>query len=108
MTEYHPITEEELEWICNDHCNSDCKNCEFVDGIFCQCEGVDELNKRILTRPDPLALLEAWREHEKNRTCTNALDFCDLYFDESQFIASLRTNPEAVRQQGIKEGWWKE
>ena len=54
----------------------------------------------VLARPDPLALLEAWITKE-------------LYMYESlpkgrtiHMIQLLRTNPDAVRQQGIDEGWY--
>ena len=54
----------------------------------------------VLARPDPLALLEAWITKE-------------LYMYESlpkgrtiHMIQLLRTNPDAVRQQEIDEGWY--
>lgn len=58
---------------------------------------INDLMNRILSRPDPLALLEAWRKG-KHHWWWNL---------ESDMIQRIRTNPEAVREQGVREGWWK-
>ena len=67
------------------------------------------LIQEVLLNPDPLALLEAWRGWRENNTNDSwSYRVCGAWMDEDDFIQNLRTNPEAVRQQGIKEGWWKE
>jgi len=60
----------------------------------------------VIARPDPLALLEAWREWKD----TNWIVGCgaDVWCEEAKFIKRLHNNPETVIQQGIEEGWWKE
>jgi hypothetical protein len=85
MTDYHPVTKEELEQI-----RSGCDATKMMD--------------EVISRPDPLALLEAW--------ITNGNDIKEgVYLEISgdggllDFIKLLRTNPSAVREQGIKEGW---
>jgi hypothetical protein len=93
---YHPVTKEELEQI---HRLSGCYDYdEMVTGIH-------EILKEVSTRPDPLALLEAWRKHERS---VNDRRYYEAWILEYEFIKQLRTNPEAVREQGIEDGWWKD
>ena len=91
---YRPVTAEEHEQkrTCLNCGNK--QTCKLVQA-YSVC-WVDE----VLARPDPLALLEAWITKE-------------LYMYESlpkgrtiHMIQLLRTNPDAVRQQGIDEGWY--
>jgi hypothetical protein len=97
MTDYHPVTKEELDLMCQRR---------GMQYLSCQGKFRDDLVQIILTRPDPLALLEAWREYRSiNRTCYETKDY-PLWGEETKIIKQLRTNPEAVRQQGIDEGWW--
>jgi hypothetical protein len=111
MTDYHPVTKEELDMIKNDCAHSEtnaCDGCEYEGKSDhnpitsfnpCTFKGANALMDEVLSRPDPLTLLEAWR---KSRSSV-----FDYVKDENEFINQLRTNPEAVRQRGIKEGWWK-
>jgi hypothetical protein len=97
MTDYHPVTRE--------HCSHECV-CLFFDhdskiakhdGTPCMRNHKGCVNccqdTRYPARPDPLALLEAWLHAHPERGVTT-------------FIHQLHTNPEAVREQGIKEGWY--
>lgn len=110
----HPVTKEELEQIWRNckHPEWDnregypCEGCEYekIRGVRCT-QKIRELKETVLSRPDPLALLEAWREHWKKQPIF--ISVVRLWKIEREIIHKLRTNPEAVREQGIKEGWWK-
>jgi hypothetical protein len=58
--------------------------------------------------PDPLEVLEKWRDHTKyNVDPHDKSDWCELWFEESSIIKELRTNPDAVIARGKEEGWLK-
>jgi predicted N-acyltransferase len=67
----------------------------------------------VISRPDPLEMLEAWTQHEydKLQNCDGYEEIIDflknLVYYQKKVIKQLRTNPAAVREQGIKDGWWK-
>ena len=111
--EYYPVTEKELDQIKNDCAHPEtelCNGCEYEETrtnkcSLCTFKGANILMDEVLSRPDPLALLEAWRECKD----TNWIVGCgaDVWCEEAEFIKQLQENPEAVRQQGIEQGWWK-
>ena len=95
----HPVTKEELKQIridCKYPKKLSCISCDFDPCRFHYAnKNVDE----ILSRPDPLALLVAWLNWKRNRCST-------IYvLTVIEFIEQLRTNPSAVREQGIEQGW---
>jgi hypothetical protein len=120
MTDYYPVTKEELEQIWRNckHPEWDnregypCEGCEYepLRGVRCT-QKIRELKESVLSRPDPLALLEAWTQNEFKKIChydgrEEVIDFLkNLVYYQQEIINQLRTKPEAVRQQGIKEGW---
>jgi hypothetical protein len=81
MTNY-PVTKEELEQ------------------IRYGCDAT-KMMEEVLARPDPLALLEAWRKKPLFILIAKRWDM------EQGIIRKLRNNPSAVREQGIRDGWWK-
>jgi hypothetical protein len=83
MTDY-PVTKEELEQ------------------IRFGCDATKMMNE-VLARPDPLTLLEAWRKWSVSN-----VKLSEMWVEETLIINEIRNRPEAVREQGIKEGWWKE
>jgi hypothetical protein len=109
---YYPVTKEELDWIKNDcrypmrqFCD-DCKLAGVYDGdrasgLACKWKGANALMEEVLSRPDPLTLLEAWFKWY----CTTHDTSIGLKDATHYMIIQLRTNPSAVREQGIKEGW---
>jgi hypothetical protein len=102
MTDNHPVTKEELEQIENGCANPAADSCE--EYKFIKSDGACGFHKHVIeiaSRPDPLALLEAWFKWY----CTTH-DTCIGLKDATHYmIIQSRTNPEAVRQQGVKEGW---
>jgi hypothetical protein len=66
-----------------------------------------ELITTILSRPDPLEMLEAWITFRYYERLSKGNVRFDAYGDLVRLIKQLRTNPEAVRDQGIKDGWLK-
>lgn len=85
---YHPVTREELEQI-----RSGCDATKMMDDV--------------LSRPDPLALLKKWREWVYfNRAYPPTAEH--IWRLETGLIYMVYTDPYAVRQQGIANGWWKE
>jgi hypothetical protein len=79
MTDY-PVTKEELEQ------------------IRFGCDAT-KMMEEVLSRPDPLALLDKWLYVQYE--LSGEIDIQKVRL----FVKLLRTNPEAVREQGIKEGW---
>ena len=98
MTTHHPVTEKELDQIA--------ENSPHEWDTIKRVIATRTLIREVLSRPDPLALLEAWREWKD----TNWIVGCgaDVWCEEAKFIKRLHNNPETVIQQGIEEGWWKE
>jgi hypothetical protein len=108
--QYHPVTREELYMIKNDCDCSRRKICDYCkyDDIVASDENVvssKQIMDEVLSRPDPLALLEAWRKWRMYDMDTN---FQEDWDEEDDFIKQLRINPSAVRDEGIAKGWWKE
>lgn len=101
MTDYHPVTREELDMIKNDCFQPDkeCEGCEYDGEVDCTFNA-KTLIVEILERPDRLALLEEWRKYMPDKIHGNVWD------EEYKIIKQLRTNPEAMREQGLREGWW--
>ena len=107
MTDYHPVTKEELEQIRADcfhpefkHINEyTCDKCKYesIRGVRCSAK-ITELKDEVLTRPDPLEVLEKWRATQIN-------SYEGLWKMETSFIKELRDNPDAVIARGKKEGW---
>lgn len=98
------VTKEELEQIRTDCYQPDkeCPDCKYDIEDDCTFD-VKGLIRDIESRPDPLALLEAWRIWALSRN-----EFSHLRWnEENEILTNLRTNPAAVREQGIKDGWWK-
>ena len=98
-----PVTIEELEQITNGCANlatDSCEECKFIkpDGVC----GFHAHIKAIASRPDPLALLNAWRTHSR----LLLMHHDDAYKLESKFIAQLRTDPAAVETQAREQGWY--
>lgn len=85
MTDYHPVTKEELEQI--------------RSGL-----NATKMMNEVLSRPDPLALLIAWRLFQLYKYQNK----WDTWDKENSIIKQLRENPEAVRQDLIDKGVWKE
>lgn len=115
MTDYHPVSKEELEQIWRNckHPEWDnregypCEGCEYekIRGVGCT-QKIRELKDSVLSRQDPLALLEAWISQYYTYHSDWSIDLLKKPLHD--IIQKIRTNPEAVRQQGILEGWWKE
>lgn len=106
---YHPVTKEELERIvsgCAFPQNS-CEECKNYTPYGCTTNGVLSLMDGVLSRPDPLALLEAWITFRYYERLSRGNVRFDAYGDLVRLIKQLRTNPAAVRDQGVKDGWWK-
>ena len=84
----HPVTREELE--------------RLVKGDFIDRAGI---KNKILARPDPLEVLEAYTYHRyiKNQICEKGLD---EYWEIRTIITELHENPDAVIARGKKEGWY--
>jgi hypothetical protein len=103
---YHPVTKEELNMIKNDCAHPEielCNGCEYEETLInkcspCKFKGANALMDEVLYRPDPLALLEAWIEYNVSIQSSRHPLLCNM-------IEQIRTNPESVRQLGIKEGW---
>lgn len=93
MTDYHPVTKEELN--CKDCINTICsmhgRNASLQ--TFCS-------DRMIQQNPDPLALLEAWR-----KWAVSNVKLSEMWVEETLIINEIHNRPEAVRQQGIKDGW---
>jgi hypothetical protein len=90
MTDYHPVTKEELEQLMSwsTHKSPD----------VCLYERRMEILRKVATRPDPLEVLEKWRATQIN-------SYEGLWKMETSFITELRTNPDAVIARGKSEGW---
>jgi len=93
-----------------EHCNHECVCSCYVGSTWHEQSspcGIPSAQCPNDTRnqPDPLALLEAWRKWKEDDWDSYTIDDWNT---EKDFIKQLRTNPSAVRDQGIKEGWWKE
>jgi hypothetical protein len=112
MTDYHPVTKEELDMIKNDCAfpdRLDCEECKFCNthgDMPCLFKGANALMDEVISRPDPLALLSAYisAKHMFSSGC----DGHRLWIWSEpilELIERLRTNPEVVKEQGIKEGW---
>jgi len=105
--EYHPVTEKELDMIKNDCAHPETESCDGCEcwgeghNLPCSFIGANALMDEVLTRPDPLEILEAWRRFMPERLS------CNVWDAEYRIIKKLRENPEMVMQQGIEEGWWK-
>ena len=119
MTDYHPVTKEELEQIelpkgyevikaetSNGGTNFDI----FHDGDHIAITFTREMGNYIVrcvdngyTRgcPDPLALLEAW-------FIKNNCNGCPYGGNLIRLIKQLRTNPDAVLKELKEKGVWKE
>jgi hypothetical protein len=103
----HSVTKEELEQIWRDCVQvkgfscEECKHC-ISDTTSFTC--TDGLRENILSRPDPLALLESWID-SMHTLDDNGETFRMRMADVHYITDAIRTNPEAVRQQGVKEGW---
>jgi hypothetical protein len=102
---YHPVTREELEQIRNDCIQVSgfsCEECKHVgtDTRLFTC--IDDLWDEVLARPDPLEVLEKWREY---RFGLVPFDSPDMLISESEIISDLKTNPDAVIAKGKVEGW---
>jgi len=104
---YHPVTTEELEQIkydCIMGKSHSCIKCEhgiIRVGNGCECSfDKNKIIGKILTRPDPLALLEKWINW--NKKYMNYQMDIRIY---EHFIKQLRENPEAVVEMGEKERW---
>ena len=108
MTDHHPVTKEELDKIKNDciePMRDNCEGCECWNGTLkfpCEFIGANALMDEVLSRPDPLALLEAWRKHKSSLWQTTV-----SWGDEDFIIQRIRTNPEAVLQDLKEKGVWK-
>lgn len=92
MTDYHPVTREELEKLMSWSTNKSPQVCQYERRL--------EILKRIEARPDPLELLEKWLRVQYE--LSGEIDISKVRV----FVKRLRTNPEAVREQGIQEGWY--
>ena len=114
MTDYHPVTKEELGQIrydCDD-VDRHCEDCRFEtsEEHLCNFDTVGLIDE-ILSRPDPLELLQKWTQYEFQKIVgcegyEEVIDFLkNLVYDQQEIINQLRTNPSAVREQGIREGW---
>jgi hypothetical protein len=102
---YYLVTKEELNQIKNDCVIPErfaCEGCEYADdkddthasGLGCNFKGANALMDEVLSRPDPLEVLEKWRA--KQNPIFNQ-DFVDLwYIHELRFIKELRTNPDEI------------
>jgi hypothetical protein len=95
----YPVTKE--------HCNHQCvcskpENCRPVDGC-----GRENCEHDTRTHPDPLALLEAWVRYESERGFKN-YNHSQVVIAVCGMIDSIKSNPEAVRERGLKDEWWKE
>jgi hypothetical protein len=107
---YYPVTKEELDQIKNDcvHPETDsCDGCEFdsFEPPICRFIGANALMDEVLSRPDPLALLESWvHYYERNKSPGYYIGITVL----EGMIKQIRENPDAVRQQGIKDGWYRD
>ena len=87
------VTKEELEQI---------RELAYNDNCITIYRVIDQ----ILSRPESLALLEAWfNERSVTYWKTGKLQG---YLEFAKMLKAIRTNPSAVREQGIRDGWWKE
>lgn len=59
----------------------------------------------IRSRPDPLALLKAWRNYRAQNPYE---DHYDWWNDETEIIEKLSTNPEAMLKELKEKGVWKD
>jgi hypothetical protein len=114
MTDYHPVTKEELAIIKNDCAYPKkpyCEGCVYYNkdkditrdsGFGCQFKGTNALMNKVIARPDPLEVLIKWREHSVGDTRHLSLYEIEK---EDEIIKALRTNPGAVINRGKEEGW---
>lgn len=102
----HPVTTEELHQIVSGCAfpQNTCEECKNYTPYGCTTNGALSLMDEVLSRPDPLALLEAYtyNRYLKNEILKDGLEeHCEI----REVIKRLEYDPEAVREQGIKEGW---
>lgn len=100
MTDYHPVTREELMQIRTWRKANPLGEGHGSQWLSMPYHEVDAVMEDVLARPDPLALLDKWRD-------TISFDqwSCGKVWEmERELIKQLRENPEAVRKQGLKKG----
>lgn len=90
MTDYHLVTKEEIG--------------EILENAY-DLPIMHDLMEKILTRPDPLEVLEKWAIATHDN-----LDYA--YYDDTVYVSDLQkiikqlsTNPGAVIKRGKDEGW---
>jgi hypothetical protein len=104
MEKYYPVTKDELDQIKNDCYYPtvlSCDGCDFEDEqIGCNWKGANILEDEILTRVDPLDLLEAWDSYNNSHFGMPHPTFFDM-------IRLVREKPADVIAHGKEQGWLK-
>jgi inactivated superfamily I helicase len=109
MTDYHPVTKEELLQLRTKRKANPLGEGHGSQWLPMAWYELDSVMQEVLSRPDPLEILDKWVEINNHIYTDSDGDPLPAIVTGRimNIIKQLRENPDGVRERGIKEGWWK-